>query len=573
METSRSAIPITDTDLDSLKANAERQITRINGDQDLEKIIKDLSPEETYRTLPAELELVYSIRHATCLYIWFSNWLFEHTGQKQEVENSNLPTDSILQKQKFSSAFALFVMSNYIVAECTRLLKGKETDLATASVSYKLDIGRTFTNDLQLVFSYYTDLVRSDDKGTPLIHNVNDVLSVTRDFWKQTSIKSLDIVKAVDPNIQAVVANSTFKYNEFVVHGFTVEHSEEKKTISFVKVEPEEVVGNTEAIIMLLRLCDRLALYDMDSKKNPLCEIGGIYESNLLDGPPGTGKTTLQRMAMTRLAKRADQMGIPYLFRSLEAKDIKSEWYGRTGKMLADLLDAIRDPNNLSLLCIDDIDLLLSNRDDPGTGGADKDLLKGLMDFFSGIGTNYKGNYSSIAATNKPTATDDALRQRFVYRTIVTGAETWEDYADLVALQLKKPVKFGLVTIDSKGYTPLKRTRSRTLMDHKKMFTKSGSWADVGQAIMELNKKDPQFTARSVKNAMDVTIAKAGDFEIPEEWYSKPDEFKTKPYEVKVEMVKKLYGNISSDAIIDSLTDQFNSEMRYTESKYINKKV
>jgi hypothetical protein len=572
METSRSAIPITDADLDSLKNKAEGQITRINGNQDLEKILKDLSPEETYRTLPAELELVYSIRHATCLYIWFSNWLFEHTGQKQEAIITTIPTESIQKKQKFSSAFSIFVMSNFIVNECTRLLKGKETNLATASPNYKFDVGRNFTTDLQLIFSYYAEVLQTDNDGTPIIHDVNDILAVTRDFWKATSVKALDVVKASDSSIQATVANSTFKYNEFVVHGFTIEQVEEKKSVSFVKVEPEEVVGNTEAIIMLLRLCDRLALYDLETKKNPLCEIGGIYESNLLDGPPGTGKTTLQRMAMTRLAKRAEQMGVPYMFRSLEAKDIKSEWYGRTGKMLSDLLESIRDPNNLALLCIDDIDLLLSNRDDPGAGGADKDLLKGLMDFFSGIGTNYKGNYSSIAATNKPTATDDALRQRFVYRTIVTGAETAEDYADLVALQLKKPLKFGLVTIKSDGYVPLKRTRSRTLMDHKQTYTKSGSWIDVGQFVMELNKKDPQFTARSVKNAMDVVIAKAGDFEIPEEFYSKPDEFKNKPYEIKVEIIKKLYGQISSDSIIGSLTDQFDSEMRYSEAKYVNKK-
>lgn len=31
METSRSAIPITDADLDALKDKAEKQITRING--------------------------------------------------------------------------------------------------------------------------------------------------------------------------------------------------------------------------------------------------------------------------------------------------------------------------------------------------------------------------------------------------------------------------------------------------------------------------------------------------------------------------------------------------------------
>src|ERR1700688_1729735 len=115
METERRAIPITDPDLDALKDKAEQIITKIKGTEDLEGIYKALSPNETYRTLPVELKLVYDVRHATCLYVWIGKWLFIKTGQQDEASKSTLPTDSILKKQKFSSAYALFVMASYLV--------------------------------------------------------------------------------------------------------------------------------------------------------------------------------------------------------------------------------------------------------------------------------------------------------------------------------------------------------------------------------------------------------------------------------------------------------------------------
>ena len=572
METSRSAFPITDADLDALKDRAEKQISKIGG-YDLEDILKKLPPEETYRVAPIDLELVYVIRRGVSLYVWFADWLFNKTGQKAEAANSSGPTESIMNKQKFSSAYSLFVMANYIMLECKRLLEGKDsTQLATGHPNFKLEVGRNFTNDLQIALAYYVETLQSDDgNGVKLVKCANDTVSISRDYWQTVADKALAIAKAIDPAIQATILNTTFTYNDFTVAAYTIDQKEETTSSSFVPVQPDEVVGNTEAVIMLLRLCDRIALYDAVSKKNPMCEIGGLYESNLLDGPPGTGKTSLQRMAMTRLALRAGQVHLPFLFKSLEAKDIKSEWYGKSGKMLADLIQSVLNPKTLALLLVDDIDLLLSNRDDPGAGGADKDLLKGLMDFFSGIGTNYKGNYSSIAATNKPTGVDDALRQRFVYRVMVTGAETWEDYADLVALQLKKAMKYGLVQINDNGYTPLSRTRPKLLLDHKKMYNKSGSWADIGHAIQELNKKDSSFTARSVKNATDIVVAKAGDFEVPEEWFTIPSLFQQAKWETKISMIRELFGVISTDSIIDSINSQYESEVRYNENKYVNK--
>ena len=573
METDRHAIPITDSDLDSLKDKAEKVLSMINGSQDLEEILKGLAPEESYRILPIELELIYSIRHATCLYIWMGpNWLFNKTGQREEAANSGGPTDSILKKQKFSSSYALYIMASYIVNDCENLLKGKKTEnLVTTKPNFRFEPGRNFTQDVQILFTYYVDVLKStNESGVSIIKDALDIIAVSRDYWKAVADRALDVVKKSDASIQAVVINTTFKHNEFVIHGFEIEHASTIKSISFVPTQPEDIVGNTEAVINLTRLADRLALYDLEKKLNPICEFGGLYESILLDGKPGTGKSTTIRLLLTQLSKRAEQMGLDFTFSNLNASQLKSEWFGKSAKLLAEKLEIASDLTKLSVIILDDIDLLLSPRDEPGSGGADKDLLKGIMDFLSGVSSNYKGNYTVIGATNKPTGIDDALRQRFIYRIEVNGAETWEDYADLVALQLKRPNNSGLVSIKDFDYKPLSRSRyidSNIRLIPNKIGTET--WKSIGNFIFNLHAKGNWFTARSIKNAMDVVIAQSADFDVPNTWFTNPLEFSNKIWEDKINMIKSLYTPITTNQVFMAIQNQFDSEERYTNKDYL----
>lgn len=570
METARTGIPITNADLNLHIDRAEKYLNI--QDRDIEDILKVSSPEEKHRLQPIELELVYSLRRSVCFYLWFANWLFAKSGQKEEAENSLLPTDSIKGKQKFSSTYALWVMSNYMLAECERLLRGKDiSKLATLTPNFHFDPGKNFSVDLRAILNFYVQTIESENnEGINYVKCADDCVSVTEDFFQTLSDKAQTELQASSTDLQNIVIANTFNYNGFTINGFKIERRpSEVQPTTWAPVEVTDIVANDEAVIQLCRLVDRLALFDPKKSLNPICEFGGLYESVLLDGPPGTGKTSVIKLAMTRLAKRSEQTGVPYLFKSLVASDVKSEWYGRSSRQLADILTAITDPNNLALFIIDDIDLLLTQRDQPGSGGADRDLLKGLMDFFSGVGTSYKGNYTSIAATNKPTGTDDALRQRFVYRTVVEGPLSWEDFSDLVALQLKRPAKFGMVDIAVGKYVPLKRTKVWKSTPDLKSKHKGSSWEDIGQYITEIRKDDPFFTARSVKNAIDVVVAKSADFDVPEDWYTKSDVFRSKPWDEKLSMIKTLYGRITADAIMASLEDQYSSEKRYQELTYL----
>ena len=575
----RESIPILDADLDKWIEVAEKQLRTIKGGRgnDLEVIIRELTPEEKFRTLPPELELIYVIRHATCLYFYFVDILLNRTGQREEVakarEQGAVTTLAIQEKTKFISAYAFFVMASHVLAHCEKKMREKDSSKLAQLNAEQIELvaGKGFSNDLSFAFSSYVDALQVTTQEGRLVQNVDDLLSVTRDFWRVIVKKASIVGKQSSAELVALVENTTFRYQNFSVTGFGAEDRKEVGVIAWSPVEPHEVIGDSDVTIILRRLCDRVALYDPVLQKNPLGEFGGIVESTLLDGPPGTGKTTRQRMMMTRLALRAEQIGIPYVFKSVTADQIKSEWYGRTAQLIAELLRGVQDPLVLSILFVDDIDLLLTgDRNGPGTSGGDMDILKALMDFFSGTGTNYIENYLALAATNKPTASDGALRQRFVYRAVINGPATWEEYTDLVALELRQFQKTGLLKIGEGKYKPLSRRTSGKLADiygaelREKYHGKStGTWEDIGRFCEELHKKDPRFTGRPVRNAIQVAIMQAADFEIPEEWFTKPSEFRSRPWEERIELVRELYQPLTPDLILMALERQMEAEARY----------
>lgn len=578
------AFPITDNDLKKHKGAAEEILRKLRKEKgDLLLILQELTPEEEYRPLPTELDLFYVMRHGLCLYLHFLSLLNERMGlreAKAEADRMGLGTTlPIQQKREFASAYAFFVMASSIVAQCERTLRGKDpAKLANLEVgTFDLTVGRGLTNDLGFTLSYYLKAIeKKTEDGKGLVQTADDTIAVTRDFWKVVAKKAQTIARALPPEYAALVEKSSFIYTgdagQFSVTGFQAEDRKEIKVVTWAPVKDTEIVGNRDITIMMRRLCDRVAFYDPTIQKNPFAELGALIESILFNGSPGTGKTTEMRMMWTQLAMRAEQVVLPYLVKSMTGDQIKSKWYGDTAQLIGELLRAVQDPFTLALLCVDDIDLLIKgDRNDPSSSGGDLDIMKALMDFFSGTGTNYLGNYLAVAATNKPTGTDDALRQRFVYCVTIKGPETWEDYADLAMLELRKFAKTGLLQVETGGkYDPLKRPLPQKLADiysaELKMRyggKKKGTWEDIGRLCKELRQKDPNFTGRPVKNALQVATAQAADFEIPEEWFTDPAKFRAKPWEERLAMAKALFSPLATDMIMLALEHQFEVEQRY----------
>lgn len=572
MALTRESHPITDADLEKWIPNAEEILGKIKGNTSLETIYRDLTQEEKYHLLPEELELLYAVRQAMCLFFYFADLLLDRTGQRKDVDairaRGGVTSQEIQRKNAWIANYGFFVAASYIVFCAEKLLRGKDpAKLARLETSnFELVAGKGFANDMKFAMSYYVANMTQMTDGHTLVQNREDLVSVTRDYWRAVVQRAATMAKEQTDLIGAV-ANVTFHYRKFVINGLET-HSRKEATINtWAPVEPNEIVGDDDVTKLMCQQVDRVALYDPAVGRNPFCEFGGVVESIFLDGKPGTGKTTRMKMMMTRLARRAEQVGLQYRFKTITADQIKSEWYGKAAQLIAALLEEIRDPTTLALLFADDIDLLLvGDRSSAGTSGADLDIMKALMDFFSGTGSNYPGNYIATAATNKPTATDDALRQRFIYRVAIEGPVSMEDFSDLAALELRRLAKTGMLDIPSGNYQPLSRAkapRRNGIPAEPQQRMRGMSWDDIGELCAEFKKKDPRFSGRPVKNAVQVAIAQSADFEIPEAWFADPAAFRSRPWDQRIELIKKLYRKITAHDVVLALERQFEVEQRY----------
>jgi hypothetical protein len=73
-----------------------------------------------------------------------------------------------------------------------------------------------------------------------------------------------------------------------------------------------------------------------------------------------------------------------------------------------------------------------------------------------------------------------------------------------------------------------------------------------------------------VKNALDVVIAKASDFDVPENWFSDPSAFRAKSWNERLKLIRDLYTvKIDANMIMAALEEQRESEKRYQAESYL----
>jgi hypothetical protein len=76
---------------------------------------------------------------------------------------------------------------------------------------------------------------------------------------------------------------------------------------------------------------------------------------------------------------------------------------------------------------------------------------------------------------------------------------------------------------------------------------------------------EPRFTGRAVKNITDAIKMRAMDVELPDEWFTRPEDFMHKPYDEKKAMIEDLRGPITLDMVLQEINRYADSEFRYTD--------
>jgi hypothetical protein len=465
------------------------------------------------------------------------------------------------------AAFALFGMANLILAG---IPEPKGTDLAsfTPDRSDYFRMGRGIEEDLKFVFSYYLFVIAANDtNGQPAVQSADDLAAITCDYFRALRDQIVGAAHRFSPVAVDQIDDVTFKVGEtLTLTGFTATTEEPLARPSIAPVRPEDVVGNREVKRDMYRFAERLALYNMAAQQNPILALGGLPWSVLFDGPPGTGKSTLFRLFMTRFGELAELIGVPWEPVFIDPT-VKDQFYGNTGKILGERLAKTRRLDWLTVLVMDDIDLLLISRGDAGSGGADKDIAFMVMQHLSGVTSVNRGNTITLAATNVPTGTDAAIRQRFYARYEVLGPETSDDYARLIANKFGAQVTARLLQVG--GVTPapqgLLAPGARTASP-----TRRGqiTWAELGALCTEFRAKNEQFTGRPIEAVVQQIMVEASDFDIPPTWFSDPAVFRDRPYDEQVTMVAGLYRPIPGELIAERLQRYFETEQRYANDAH-----
>ncbi|MBD5132171.1 MAG: ATP-binding protein [Clostridiales bacterium] len=208
------------------------------------------------------------------------------------------------------------------------------------------------------------------------------------------------------------------------------------------KITFDDIIGLDEAKEAIRRLLID-PLNNPEAYKKYGLKAGGFI---LLEGPPGTGKTTFAKAA-------AHELGVP--FAEVNANALVDSYIGKTGKNIDKLF---REARNLAekkkcpvVLFVDELDFLAQKR-----GGENKtaaEAVPTLIKQMDGFGTN-ADDLVLIAATNIKESLDTAVLSRF--RNVINIPLPMEaDRQKMFALKLKRVSEKDLAELDLMGAAKL----------------------------------------------------------------------------------------------------------------------
>ncbi len=498
------------------------------------------------------------------------------------------------EKRTFMGAYSTFGAASFIESRLSKILQGEPMEFPIKT--FNPDFSQTENEVLNNTLAVYYGITKHR-KDKSIINNGQELVQSTIPYFEHLKSKALELKPNLNKRLVDLVSTTNFDVmGEFTLSGF--ESKLEEKTASkteFTLVQPHEVAGNVLAKKEMFRDMDRLGLYDPILKKNPIGEVGGLSWSVLYVGLPGTGKSTLFLAGWTRAKLRCDQTAEFWkeknakglnLHRIMIDPKVKDKMYGGTAAKMAAADDETADPTRLNIGVIDDIDLLMEGDRDGSNGGADKDILNGLMQIMAGtdLSKRKRGNVQWWAATNAPTSLDAALLQRFGSQYQVDGPQEWYDYADILRNKLGSWLKPGMSIIDvelGKGYTPFEMRKGQTgfeitSKEDEKFVNEALSrfkggiktFKDIGELCVYYKGLNPRFTGRPIDSVSDAIKKRINDYDIPETWFENPNEFFFKPYEERVGILRDLSKKVSAEDIAREIIRYAKNQDVYTQEKF-----
>jgi hypothetical protein len=367
--------------------------------------------------------------------------------------------------------------------------------------------------------------------------------------------------------------------DDFTIDGFDIAPGKKSKPLVMTFKKPEEVVGNHIAKYQSVKLAKMMMAYDFDRELNPFVELGGFLFTFIGDGAPGTGKTTLIQMIAGLVSNYCQVAGYPFVYENFGVDQISS-YQGKSGQNCRQFITNVLSPRSIGFGTIDDIDQVAARRSDDRASAGQQEITGVLMDAFAGAGTVVRGNCAFGMFSNYPENVDDALRQRAGARWLVDGPQTLDDYVDIFVLLAGKNHEIPLGDHKLYAAQEIQRAVAVAYEEHakpheeglEKVYTRfmkakgePKTMADVGAYLHMIKQAEPRFTGRAIKNVTDAIKMRAMDFELPDDWFEKPEAFMVKPYDEKKAMIEELRGPFTMDMVMQEINRYADSEFRYSD--------
>ncbi len=558
--------------------------------QSLPDLILEMDPEERYVMSNTERDTYISIREGMQVFRAVTDMVGNTAGLQNRlmsVPQSQLGTDSELSRiRSFTHNYATYVAANYIKKKLDVILKSEEhpsedkPDMSFARLDSNKPKEAAMITILAPIYGILSK--HKLDKKTFIGHA--DFPSYVKDYCDKI-IELTTQEKGKQPDLEMKSLNGyQFRImDDFLqLQGFenksvaSIEVKQQK--LSFQPITSKDITGNQSAKRQVSRNIERVCCYDTKEQKNPFLELGGVDWTTLGDGLPGTGKSSMWRLAMTILQERAEAMGLKYNIFSVD-QSIKDEFYGKSGKILLERIAPAKDPSSVSIGIFDDIDMLTGGSR-KNAQGADNDINNIIMQYLDGIWTVRRGNVTNYAASNEPANLDGAVRNRMNNRLLIDGPITQEDFADMFMLRMGKFLKLGLLPIkEGAGYVPFATQdipRDDGKYDAKDVAAymaddfasqKNATVIDFGKYMSDLKKKDQRITGRSANAIMEAVKGRSANFDVPREWFGSAAAYRDKPYAEKVKMCAALYQKITPNVLFEEAQKYFDSEQRFKDTE------
>ncbi|XP_031485142.1 uncharacterized protein LOC116254140 isoform X1 [Nymphaea colorata] len=223
-----------------------------------------------------------------------------------------------------------------------------------------------------------------------------------------------------------MISNESIQYGITILQGFQNESKSSKKSLKDVVTEnefekrlladvipPSDIGVTFDDIGALENVKDTLKELVMLPLQRPelFCkgQLTKPCKGILLFGPPGTGKTMLAKAVATEAGAN---------FINISMSSIASKWFGE-GEKYVKAVFSLASKISPSIIFVDEVDSLLSRRENPGEHEAMRKMKNEFMVNWDGLRTKDKERVLVLAATNRPFDLDEAVIRRLPRRLMV----------------------------------------------------------------------------------------------------------------------------------------------------------